>query len=156
MDVPWYTVKIFSKIINNTSCSCQMKHKPETGLLCYSVWVCDTRADLNSTFYIINCIYKNLTLLGCRNWQMDCPHTDGISWSQPEINTFITSGISRCQVQSRPKYFPYKLWLLKKFQNQLQIFPSVDSCHHGMVRPLNCGWGLQICRLAANILNKLS
>ena len=36
--------------------------------------------------------------------------------------------------------------------------PSMGSCHHGIARPLGCGWGvgLQIWRLAVNILNKHS
>ena len=23
----------------------------------------------------------------------------------------------------------------------ISVFPSVGSCHHGMARPLGCGWG---------------
>ena len=33
---------------------------------------------------------------------------------------------------------------------------SVGSCHHGMARPLGCGWGSGPLDIAANILNKQS
>ena len=34
-----------------------------------------------------------------------------------------------------------KVILLQNFPTNLEIIPSVGSCHHGMARPLGCGWG---------------
>ena len=41
---------------------------------------------------------------------------------------------------------------------QNMTLPSVGSCHHSMALTLGCRWGigLQIWRLAANIVNKQS
>ena len=33
------------------------------------------------------------------------------------------------------------LYMMKIYKMQYMIKPSVGSCHHGMARPLGCGWG---------------
>ena len=42
-------------------------------------------------------------------------------------------------VVTSPRYTVIGSLLL--FLSPMRRVPSVDSCHHGMVRPLVCGWG---------------
>jgi hypothetical protein len=57
--------------------------------------------------------------------------------------------------------FPLSSMILRDLKNLFHFFPPpcyVGPCHHGMARPrfANGGYGLQIWRVAANILKKES